>query len=146
MGLPHFCACEEAQKCCEDAPKVVLCPENSQEDYCDCDGDCLFKPSFCSCAEAQECCNGVVDATSAYEDFEEEFDGEDVVYCPENTKEDYCDCDGDCYDMPSFCSCSEAKECCKDAAYPWYFSGISFMRSFYNSGLSNLPGLRQALI
>lgn len=37
---------------------VVHCPENSQEDYCDCDGDCIMEPGFCSCTEAQACCEG----------------------------------------------------------------------------------------
>merc|ERR1712232_27244 len=45
-------------------------------------------------------------------DAEEECEGEDVVCCPENTKEEFCDCDGDCIVNPSFCSCVEAMECC----------------------------------
>jgi len=34
------------------------------------------------------------------------------VLCPEKDKADYCDCDGDCDENPSFCECDEAKKCC----------------------------------
>merc|ERR1719228_2006810 len=37
---------------------------------------------------------------------------DDAVLCPDMDPGNYCDCQGDCTENPSFCSCSEAQSCC----------------------------------
>lgn len=40
---------------------------------------------------------------------------DDAVTCPGNSPEEYCDCGGDCYNEPDWCSCTEAVSCCSDS-------------------------------
>merc|ERR1719228_2807917 len=37
---------------------------------------------------------------------------DDAVLCPDMDPGNYCDCQGDCTENPSLCSCSEAQSCC----------------------------------
>merc|ERR1739836_41950 len=135
-GNPSFCQCDDAKKCCKDAEPVVLCEGKDEDDFCDCNGDCEKNPSFCGCAEAIKCCSEKKDKkkgggnkamvenkdlrTAEMKDefkkkkdnFMKKKDKELKVLCPEKDKADYCDCDGDCDENPSFCECDEAKKCC----------------------------------
>jgi len=44
---------------------------------------------------------------------EEEFDKLDgTVTCPGMGPDEYCDCTGDCTEMPEYCVCEEAQNCC----------------------------------
>lgn len=37
--------------------EVVTCPGQAEQDFCDCNGDCVnFPETFCACEEAQACC------------------------------------------------------------------------------------------
>merc|ERR1719223_1575329 len=70
---PEWCQCADAQECCANTSSLpslpsmdlifdvgesgnVLCPDQPEENYCDCDGDYTEKPEWCQCADAQECC------------------------------------------------------------------------------------------
>lgn len=39
-----------------------------------------------------------------------------IVFCPNIPKTDFCDCESDCTENPSFCACTEGQKCCKKAA------------------------------
>jgi len=67
LSRPGWCGCEEALDCCQEADALdmseqVLCPGQSQENYCDCDVDCTEQPAWCDCQQAEECCNSGVKA------------------------------------------------------------------------------------
>merc|ERR1719319_1424290 len=64
-GLPEFCSCDEAKKCCAGATPTVTCPGQSAENYCDCQGDCTNNPEFCSCDAAKKCCAGQEESLAA---------------------------------------------------------------------------------
>jgi len=40
---------------------------------------------------------------------------DDAVTCPGTSPGQYCDCGGDCYNEPDWCSCTEAVSCCSDS-------------------------------
>ena len=61
---PDWCACEEAQSCCEGAPATLVCNGQPPENYCDCSYDCHSNPDWCACEEAQACCEGALDASA----------------------------------------------------------------------------------
>ena len=43
--------------------------------------------------------------------------GQGSVTCPGMTE--YCNCQGDCTDNPSFCACQAAQACCSSGTLPW---------------------------
>jgi len=75
---------------------TVLCPDQPNENYCDCRGDCTGQPQWCSCDQAQKCCEGA----------------KPTVLCPNQPRENYCDCAGDCKEKTEWCACDEAQKCC----------------------------------
>jgi hypothetical protein len=36
------------------------------------------------------------------------------VLCPDQSKENYCDCTGDCTEEPQWCQCADAQKCCNE--------------------------------
>ena len=55
------------------------------------------------------------------------------VVCPGFSFEDntYCDCEGDCEAKPEWCSCSEAKDCCKQSSSIVVCPGFSAEENTY---------------
>jgi len=112
-GNPAFCACDEAKACCAGATPVVLCPDQPNDNYCDCGGDCTEKPEWCQCEDAQECCDKTL--SSSFVSMEPIFGVglSGTILCPDQPKENYCDCGGDCTEKPKWCQCEDAQECCE---------------------------------
>merc|ERR1711933_10464 len=108
----------------------ILCPDQPPENYCDCDGDCTERPEWCQCEDAQKCCNDAssssTTATSIPMDdlmndrmYDLSFDRSETygsVLCPGQPSENYCDCDGDCTELPEWCQCEDAQECCGNSS------------------------------
>jgi len=112
-GSMTTCAeCPGMDECYDDSmDDGVLCPGHSIEDFCDCDGDCFEQPALCSCAEAQACCN--TEPMTTDEGTTAPAAG---ILCPDMPITDYCDCESDCLENPSFCACETAQACCADYA------------------------------
>ena len=103
----------------------VLCPGQAEGDYCDCQTDCSDNPSFCGCAEAQasECCA----ATPSPSPFVPRPEG--AVLCPGQAESEFCNCETDCSEFPSYCACDEAQasECCAGTPDPETTPSPSFI-------------------
>ena len=108
----------------------VLCPGQAEGDYCDCEADCSEFPSWCACAEAQasECCATTPDPDSSPSPSHFVPCPEVAVLCPGAMESEICNCETDCSEFPSFCSCDEAQasECC---AVPVSTSGVSVKKN-----------------
>merc|ERR1711988_743461 len=96
---------------------TVLCPGQPIDNYCDCEGDCIWQPDWCACEEAQTCCKGAANFNDLWDDDDEDEDEEEGnVLCPGQPKDNYCDCEGDCTGHADWCACEEAQTCCEGAS------------------------------
>jgi len=84
----------------------VLCPDQPQENYCDCDGDCTEQPSWCACTEAKDCCGAALGTVLSYiDDFphiDDDDGGDGGDHGHYGGDDDYYDEDDDDYSMSTF--------------------------------------------
>merc|ERR1719219_2230027 len=113
--------CEQAMCPGYDPNRVCQCNSNcdAYEDCCDDAYACIQDP--CDCPEEmgwnsimQMCMEGSMTTCAECPYMDECYDDSmgDGVLCPGHSIEDFCDCDGDCFEQPALCSCAEAQACC----------------------------------